>query len=247
MSERHPGEDRQTDAVGAAWRDASFERPPADLDARILATARQPRSATPVAAARRQRWLQPLAVAATLAISIAIVLEIVRIDERLDRQPSRPGPLPAAASGDEAATGAPPAVDADIAAELREAVESKRTPAATPAAAPAAGGRSDFADVPDEAGREPALRARTADASLNRELAAGADDDPCAVDNDDPENWLACIAGLDAAGDSRAAALQREQFAERFPAYGDGTDPVTDASADPSADDGARREADGVP
>lgn len=62
--------------IGAAYREAARQdSAPRELDAAILAMARAA-VATPVR--RRPRWIQPMAVAATLALSLGVLLNIWR-------------------------------------------------------------------------------------------------------------------------------------------------------------------------
>ena len=63
-------------ALGRAYRDAATESPPPALDARILAAAeRAVQSPAPRRFARR--WAVPLSVAATVMLSVGVVLRIV--------------------------------------------------------------------------------------------------------------------------------------------------------------------------
>lgn len=62
--------------IGAAYREASKQDgAPPELDAAILSMAREA-VATPVR--RRSRWIQPMALAATLALSLGVLLNIWR-------------------------------------------------------------------------------------------------------------------------------------------------------------------------
>jgi hypothetical protein len=83
-SERKPPDDRELDdflagrhPVGRAYREVSDEETaPRELDDAILRMAREHAAATPPR--RRPRWLQPLAVAATLALSLGVLMNIWR-------------------------------------------------------------------------------------------------------------------------------------------------------------------------
>jgi len=71
LAGRHP--------VGKAYREASeHETAPPELDAAILTAARE---AVRTPRARRPRWFQPVAVAATLALSLGVLLNIWRDPE----------------------------------------------------------------------------------------------------------------------------------------------------------------------
>lgn len=82
---RQPPDDRELEdflagrhPVGKAYRDASeTEFAPRELDDSILAMARESiRSAPP--ARRRPRWVQPMAVAATLGLSLSVLMNLWR-------------------------------------------------------------------------------------------------------------------------------------------------------------------------
>lgn len=83
MSSEHEPDDRELedflagrDPIGKAYREAARdETAPRELDAAILSAAR---AAVGRPLRRRPRWLQPLAVAATLALSLGVLLNLWR-------------------------------------------------------------------------------------------------------------------------------------------------------------------------
>lgn len=85
-SDRKPPDDRELEdflagrhPVGKAYREASAQdTAPPELDALILGAARE---AVRTPRARRPRWFQPVAVAATLALSLGVLLNIWRDPE----------------------------------------------------------------------------------------------------------------------------------------------------------------------
>jgi hypothetical protein len=80
-----------------AYREASREAPPADLDARILAAAHRAVHARPEDAVRRPSWIDryrlPLAVAATALIAVTLSL-MVEDETRREPEPDAPVAAP---------------------------------------------------------------------------------------------------------------------------------------------------------
>lgn len=76
--------------ISSAYRDASRETAPPELDAAVLAAAR-----VPPRVPRRSRWIRPLAFAATFVLSLGVLLSVWR--EPGLRQQVVPGQSPASA------------------------------------------------------------------------------------------------------------------------------------------------------
>lgn len=155
MSSEHEPDDRELEdflhgrsRIGAVYREASKQdSAPPELDAVILSMAREA-VATP--SRRRPRWIQPMALAATLALSLGVLLNLWRdpatreqiapsVDSRLEE--------PAAPSSDEAAPAAP----------AYEAKQKREPPVAADAAAP----------MPESAAPPPALKKEQTDLGRN--------------------------------------------------------------------------------
>lgn len=112
--------------IGAAYREAARQdSAPRELDAAILAMAREA-VAKPVR--RRPRWIQPMAVAATLALSLGVLLNIWRDPAARRQLASEAEPM-----RDEQAvpTREPPAAVAVPAAEIAAEPEPKNTASTT--------------------------------------------------------------------------------------------------------------------
>ena len=86
-------DDPRDKQVEDAYRDASRETPPPELDARILAAARRAVNARPEDAARKPRWIErfrvPLSVAATAVIAVSVSL-LVDDETRRGAEPDAP-------------------------------------------------------------------------------------------------------------------------------------------------------------
>jgi Meckel syndrome type 1 protein len=140
--------------VERAYREASTETPPADLDARILAAAHREVAAHPTDAARPRHWIDryrvPLSVAATALIAVTVSL---MVEDETRRAPEADAPLsaPPAAPGearktDDAPWGsragpterpAPPSDSAPLATRRSTAQPSADAAPAPPSAVPA--------------------------------------------------------------------------------------------------------------
>lgn len=157
-SERKPPDDRELDdflagkhPVGRAYREVSeHETAPRELDDAILRMAREHAApkADAVTPRRRPRWVQPVALAATLALSLSVLINIWR-------EPSlRQQAVPIEQGGEEAMAG------------------SASAPAPAPAPAPSVGALSSsvqprkpepVAEPPPAAGAAKALESRRAE------------------------------------------------------------------------------------
>jgi len=219
--------------VSDAYREAAAEKAPEHLNQAILAQAA--RAARP-RYARSRAWTRPLAWAATIVLSVAIVLELTQ-DAVLDGPP---------------ADVATPAGAADAAAESkferqdRPAEALEEAPAALPntvpmrveqvqteivptgrlresRGAPAQITADDFElhdkDLLKSAEEAAALRqddARAAAPAMLRSTAAPA----CPEEvMQRPESWLECIERLEQEGRVDEAGRQRQLLAEAFPDF----------------------------
>ena len=163
----------ETDAqVSAGYRDLARERTPDHLDKAVLRAAA--RAARP-RYSRLRSWTRPMAWAATVVLSVALVLEISKLpapDSTLLEEPAREKAL-------ESATEA----DADEAAFAP--AETERPEASTPAAAAPALSRDDALQAPGavSAGRVAAPQPAPASELEKRQRSASV---PEAMDMPDP-------------------------------------------------------------
>lgn len=115
------GTDSRTDSrVSETYRSLATERPPARLDREVLRMAAR-EARTPYAAARA--WMRPLAWATTIAICLAIAVQLTQLPEGTVEFEAPPEIVPAA--------GSPPA-DERAAAEAADALQSQAERPAAP-------------------------------------------------------------------------------------------------------------------
>ena len=188
-----PGGDFGDETVSRRYRELARDGSPEGLDHRIRAEAR--------ASVRRRSWTQPLAIAATLALALAIVLETTRPPGGV---PEETPPNAAQTAGEEH-----PAAPAARSAPVPESARHFAPPTGPV--------------QPSGAARKPATTAdRTVDgpavsASMDAAEADGAGESPCASERDSATAWRECIEALEATGDEVSAAAERREFARRYP------------------------------
>ena len=135
-SERQPPDDQELEdflagrgRIAEAYREARrSESAPAELDAAILAAARDATRATVV---RRPRWLAPLALAATLALSLSVLMNIWR-DPVLREQAGAP------LSAEKAEITVPQVAAEPAPAVMADEVQKKKAEVMKPSAEPRA-------------------------------------------------------------------------------------------------------------
>jgi hypothetical protein len=159
MSSEHEPDDRELEEflsgkspLSTAYRQASRESAPPELDARILAAAREAARQPAPRSARGPTWLRPLAFAATFVLSLSLLLSVWREPElRKQVVPGEslgvapqvtseasvtPAPADAPRSTDalaERATAARQANEAPAKEKREQSQVQKRAPAAPPA------------------------------------------------------------------------------------------------------------------
>ncbi len=113
---------RGDSALARAYRETGREEPPAHLDAAILAQAR---AATAPRRGSKPRWLMPLSLAATVVLSIGVVLLMSKQGVAPESMEPPPSVVPAPAVTEKAPVAMPKAV-----------VTPKEMPAVTPKETP---------------------------------------------------------------------------------------------------------------
>ena len=206
------------DRVSAAYRELATERSPDTLDHRILAEARRG-AATRYAMLRG--WTRPVAWAAMIGMSLAIVLHVSQTPEMqtlpLEEAvgPAKRGEHEANRSSlelrdDEAGAGKPAAP---------AAAQQPEDPSPTRAEAPAS---HKLMLAP--AALKLAVPETDNDSAESLSAAAVAsepDEEPIcpATSRLTPEDWLACIDALRNGGEIEAAAMEFERFRDAFPDF----------------------------
>lgn len=200
-------------AVGKAYRQLAVEKTPQHLDAAVLEAAHK--AVARPQYARSRAWTRPLAWAATIVLTVAVVIEINRVPvpDVPAREPGAPAPVSAPAQATGAAL-SQPAAAADIAVRQAEekAATAKLERDAPAVLAPQNRVLLQRASEPAELRSDAALPA----AGRTAESVAG-DCPPEAMT--DPGQWLACIEELEAAGMTAAAAEQRRLLQQAFPDF----------------------------
>lgn len=222
--------DRENDSlVSASYQDLATERTPEHLDDAIL---RKARAAARPAYGRLRLWVRPLAWAATIAISLAIVLQVTQVPD-----PGFPASeLSQPVTGNEVAKQAADDAVAETFGEVtdaaaRESRGAKEMPAAGRLATDSAATRADaFVPADVEALREAEDMARMRSGSDEVALtAAGAAPAPLEKNDDqrfcDAEarataaSWIQCIEQLEANDKLMEARAERLVFERTHPDY----------------------------
>lgn len=250
MTERSPDaglEDylARRSSLSRRYRELEDDAPPPELDARVLAEARRAVEQSNTHRTRSMRWRAPLAVAATVLLTVAVVLEVTQ------RPAGENAPVPQG-SKEQATT---PAESAAVSSTPAEAAPARDTvgresqpPQQTSAPAASVEGRSapiesggSVRDVESERQVLEASRAeqtaaphagpaagaerdsRTAAPAEMSSLARETDetvsgDSPAEMsDPQDPEAWLERIEALRVAGRTAEADAELERFRQAFP------------------------------
>ena len=230
--------DERDPKLSQHYRDLEPLEPPAELDRRILAAARERQAAHAplVAPAGRHRWYYSLAAAAVLVLAVAITLHVER--DRPD--PETTATAPQARSG--TITREPPAESkrADAAPAVAEsrpsspaadapALEKPAAPTPRPAAKAQAKAKAEAQAVPEardamqaqgetqeRARRESSVMARSAPAQPDVGGAAAA---RVAPPPERPEPWLERIAELRSRGRHAEADRELAAFRRAYPDY----------------------------
>ena len=230
--------DERDPKLSKHYRELEALEPPAALDQKILAAARQATEshAPLVAPAGRHRWYYSLAAAAVLVFAVALTLHLDR--DRPDPEamyaPSVRGEIKQAPKPEAARPRAepqrPPAFTPDPQASAPRAAERARAPAprvepelarsdvmrAQEAAETAAASRSRADET--RAAQDRAATAKQPQAA-SRSMAAGAPTLAAAAPPENPERWLERIAELRSRGRHADADRELANFRKAYPNY----------------------------
>jgi hypothetical protein len=209
MSNERPHDD----TVSAAYRELASEQSPTHLDKAVLRLAEN--HVQRANYSRSVFWARPLAWAATIALCLAITMEITRVPTPEETADSvEAGPLP---ETDDATSGlaeklenapAPTAAYSDD----RAAAAPARNKRADDDASPAASFELLNKDTPMLRQAEEMARLQIGTNAEERERPSGCPEE----DRAEPASWLLCIESLEEIGDYDAAALERESLEEIF-------------------------------
>jgi hypothetical protein len=206
--------------VSAAYKGLASERAPEHLDSSVLRMARARVQHLPYS--RWTSWSRPLAWAATVALCLAITLEVMQVTTPEDTATEA---APAAVATPAPSSDRDQAVD--IQDSMADSINSEKISPARSAAKQLA--NEALPEAAFEARQEPVQRhaersAAAADSSAGyaaaAAIAADVPDDECSAEvRAEPETWLECIAALKAAGDQQAASRQRQMLIDTFPDF----------------------------
>ncbi|MGB5412193.1 MAG: hypothetical protein WBN09_11730 [Woeseiaceae bacterium] len=194
--------------LSEAYRDIANERSPANLDARILKAARD---AVAPRQARLRTWTRPLAWAATISLSLAIVLQVT--EQPMVEVPAETQPAANAAPESAAAK----RQDMDITQQLkkeapaREALSEQVEDAFTP--------DMEMLREAEDLGRMQSNRAQLGAEPAAAALRPMADADPVFCDEAaraTASSWLECIAELKDEQNHEAANIEQAAFDATF-------------------------------
>ena len=230
MSDERP----QDEIVSATYRELSGKRSPAHLDQKVLQMATS--QAKHVGYARLINWTRPLAWAATIALCLAVTLELTRVpapDEivSLPQSPFVPEAdlhdtdLPATARPEarqSASSAASLAKKLEFAVEPADAVVYERPRAALMRSKQADDAAAPAATVGFASKETSALRPNEEKMRLRSDTNAGerASSPHCPDEvRADRESWLRCIEALEEVEDFEAADVERESLVAAFPDF----------------------------
>lgn len=210
----------EDEELSRLYRAGAREEPPAELDRRILAAARQQalRGRRPRLRPLSSAWTVPVSLAAVIVLSVSLVL-VVQLEHEGARAPLLEGqPAPsadsAAPAGDEAGTAAPGA-ERPQRAVPREAREGE--PGAAPAA-PSPEALRQREDSAAEARKRQEIRSGAGAPEAEMRAGERSRTKPAKAPPA-PHVWLAEIEQLLASGEVDAARESLARFRERYPDY----------------------------
>ena len=216
MSNEHPKSDDMRDAhVSQIYRETAGERTPASLNEAVL---RQAAQATGKGYSGSIRWLRPAAWAATILLSLAVVVQFSQIPRPEPMAlPSAQTAKPAGIVDRTAQTGA------DVVERMNE---HRQEASADTAPTDEAAFYRDDAPLLEHAENLAKMRSGSDDdqaaAGLASDYASAAFEANsfCGLAlQDNPEEWFECIESLESQGLIEAAEEQRRLLAERYPDF----------------------------
>jgi hypothetical protein len=197
MMDKHDGTAMDS-LVRSIYRDVAREHTPAGLDKAVLDIAGH--AAAAAGRSRRRAWMSPLALAASIGLCLAIVLQVTGVPDPGPDRAAQPAPSPEAMH------------EAAVESREQKMGEAYRDKSAIP---------QDFAGSDAAAeltgpGEASAQATRTAPAAFDSRDDAGACDD---AERAGPDAWLDCIESLEAGGHAADAASERRRLEQAHPGF----------------------------
>ncbi len=191
------GEHATDSLVRSIYREVAGERTPAGLDEAVLANARR---ATAAHQARRRTWMPPLALAASIGLCIALVLQLTDGPAPGVRQQMPPGPSPAAVH------------EAAVESRAQKMGDAYRQKSAT------APGVTSVNAAQEITGLDSAMSPSTQEVSGTSDM-RDYSADCAAAEQAGPQAWLECIESLEAGGQASLAAAERKRLQQSHPGF----------------------------
>lgn len=217
--------------LARAWREASREEPPAELDDAVRAAARRAVHAGPRVGHGPfgGRWRVPLSIAAVLVVSATLTLLVAERREHvpsagLDAAPAAP-PAAEAPPAEDQKLAEPHAPAKDAAPPGASAPSLRKQPAAE-TAQPAGESRTELYDAPTEARgtaapttelEAPAPQSVPAQPAAGAERARPTVPAPSPTEPAEPAAPAAAPSSLDTVGEHRAAEGKKDRGPQAFP------------------------------
>ncbi len=188
------GEHATDSLVRSIYREVAGERTPAGLDEAVLANARR---ATVANQPRRRTWMPPLALAASIGLCIALVLQLTDDSAPGVRQQS---PSPAAVH------------EAAVESRAQKMGDAYRQKSATAPGATSVDAAQEITGFDSAMAPSPQ---EVSDTSDMRDYSA----DCAAAERAGPQAWLECIESLEAGGQASLAAAERKRLQQSHPGF----------------------------
>jgi len=191
------GEHATDSLVRSIYREVAGERTPASIDEAVLANARR---ATVASRPRRRTWMPPFALAASIGVCIALVLQLTDVPAPGVRQQVPAGPSPAAVH--EAAV-------ESRAQKMGDAYRQKSATAPGVTSVNAAQENTGF-----DSSMAPSVQEVSGTSGM-RDYSGNC----AAAEQAGPQAWLECIESLEAGGQASLAAAERKRLQQSHPGF----------------------------
>ena len=186
--------------VSATYRDSAQEKTPDKLDEAVLrmAAAAQPSASK----SRLPLWMKPVAWAATIGLTLAIVLDVTQVSDTNGLPASAPASAPPAAAIEEAFS----TKDADVVQEAEDMARMRDGP--------------NQADELSRSRQAPAVAESAAAFEVDAAKKETTEDGSCsAASREQAESWYRCVVELRDLGQTAEADREMLLLIEKFPEY----------------------------
>jgi hypothetical protein len=195
MTDNYDDDTAMDSLVRSIYRDVAREHTPAGLDQTVLDFAG--RTAATAGRSRRRAWMSPLALAASIGLCLAIVLQVTGVPDPGQDRTVQPAPSPKAVHEAAVESREQKMGDAhrDKSGTLQDAAGADASAEMTSFGETSAPAAPEAFDTRDDAG-------------------------PCAeAERTGPDAWLTCIESLEAGGHAADAAAERRRMERIHPGF----------------------------